>query len=202
MYFIITFISAIGNAIIGAVTLNKNRKNPLNRLFFLFTSLLAIYIIVRYYSFDSENIAFYQSTFIISDLIKAAGITWILALCRGYKKFRTIIIYLTGLLVGIGAFINGLYSNSGPGILIHILFAIAIITYGLYLLIESIIKEKGVIRKKLTIVTFGVTSYAILGLIIGAILPMININIEYLEIPLSLILTSSIAFVMIRYKEK
>jgi len=198
---------------LGLVVLRKNSNSPINRSFFAFTVLLSVYISVSYLSVLLESALLFKSTFAISILLKITAIVWIISLCKGITKKTAISLYSIALVLMTGILFEGfmvkniLFNGSGfdyemgTGSPLSLMFSIAIVLYGTYLLVKTAIKEKGLIRKKLFIITIGIVSYAILSFITSVLLPSIGMSsLTFLDIPESLIFISLLSYAMIKFK--
>lgn len=212
---ITSILTAIGNIFLGVLVLFKNKKSSINRYFFAFTLLLAAYILTSYVSVYLENPAIFKSTFIISVFLKTTGLLWIMSLCASYNKNIAIIAYLVAFAITCSLLIEGFmisnikYNNqffdyeTEKGLFVSIIHNLVILLYGSFLLIKTISTQKGIVRKKLSLITVGLLGFAFAAFITSVALPSLKINnLSFLDIPLSLIFISFSAYAMIKYKSK
>ena len=91
--------------------------------------------------------------------------------------------------------------ETGKGMFISIIHNVVILVYGTFLLTKTILSQKGVVRKKLSLIAVGLLGFAFAAFITSIVLPALNINsLSFLDIPLSLIFISLSAYAMTKYR--
>jgi hypothetical protein len=217
-YAYVTLIGAIGGLVLGIVVLKKNTSNPINRLFFLFTTFLALYEVLDYF-FNGVGNNFMNgfglhAAFASGALITASGVAWVVSLCKGYKRNIIAIIYIPGLLLALAALFNFYYVDNLPVIPrvtmlehvkisyhLHSAYNVILILYAIFAIISSTLKEKGLIRKKLIYIDTGLIIFAVTALATDIILPALgNFSLNYLNNIAGLIFITLAVIAMIKFK--
>jgi len=74
MYTLATIISFCGHIILGVLVYSKNKSSEINKLFLLFTTTLAFYILASYLSSTLADKSVFKIVYFIAQLIYASGL--------------------------------------------------------------------------------------------------------------------------------
>jgi len=214
MYTLATIISFCGHIILGVLVYSKNKSSEINKLFLLFTTTLAFYILASYLSSTLADKSVFKIVYFIAQLIYASGLAWIFSLCRDSNSKRTLLVLTIGFFLGILSMvdnfaikeikslgINNVELIIGGYYWVFIIYSLAVFITAFSLLFRTIKNEKGIIKKKLMIITFGLIVFSFCAIITSVILPAMGIyQLFYADILLSLIPIGSAAYAMTYYR--
>ncbi|KKQ95086.1 MAG: hypothetical protein UT66_C0005G0015 [candidate division CPR2 bacterium GW2011_GWC1_39_9] len=214
IYLATTILASFGCFVLGLAVLLKDKKNPLNILFFIFTMMLIFYNIANYFWYNPQISSFlFRLTYSAGSLTVASGTSWAISISKGYNKRNILIIYFIGIIFALLAIPNGLlikqmsdqlptanFQNSmTPLYYVYIAYAIATVFYAIFAITKATIKQKGLVKKKMSLIVAGITLFAISALTVDLLLPNLGINVSYLNNVSSLVFIGLSSLAMIKY---
>ncbi|MCR4277517.1 MAG: ATP-binding protein [Candidatus Berkelbacteria bacterium] len=186
----ITVITAVVNIALGFVVLKSNKEALLNRLFFIFTIILALWSIANFlFQTLSPSLLIFQSTYSTGSLALVGALPWIIFFTKKSLRFAYVVIILTlGTLLFCLPFIDGLiieritpagsgYTfDSGPLFSLYGAVLLVLLAYLLLSLTLAYRKSSGVDRTQFGYTLFGISFFALVSFSFGVVLPLFGIK--------------------------
>lgn len=215
MFFLVTIIGIIGSIVLGLIVLSKDKKNPLHVLFFLFAIFLGLYNFWNYFFWDLTNDITFRLAITEGALLTSSAVAWIHSLCKGYKLRDVGIIYGLGIISGLLAIPDNFYLQSitqipesgyiaiaKPAFFIHIIFTVSVSLYGAILIIYTTIKEKGLVKRKLSYIVLGLFTFYVTTLLVDIVLPALGLGEhQIITTTSSIFFLVFLSYVMIKFKK-
>jgi signal transduction histidine kinase len=217
---IILILSVLVNSLLGLTVLIKNPKRDMNKLFFLLTLSLSIWLAVTYLSVNPPPI--FSQLVWVRLVLGAASLLCFFVLASfavfpegkfsKLRFIRPILIYLGGVLVLTQTplvFSSLEYNSDGtvqpvvaPGIVFFMFLAVSYLSAAIYLLVKKLKHSYGQTRSQLRIVVFGVATSFTGILISNLFLVSIFKDTSLISFAplLTLILTGSMAYAIARHR--
>lgn len=220
---VVTIIAALGNIVLGSISLYKNPRSQTNRLFFMFTGVITLYLVVNYFAVLYLSRADEEMTLFFVRIIffLAFNINLLFYLFAAvYPQFKTswrslkvkISIVVT-ILLSISALTPFVFKDikitedksqsvSGIGMPFLAIHTLIFIGAGIYSLIRKYKKLNGIEKMKVAYLLLGAAAMIILILISNLFLVMVfNITTFVGYLPLyTLIFISTISYTIVKYR--
>lgn len=211
---LVSFI-ALGSFILAFLVLFNNRKNRLNKIFFIFAQVNTLWALVNLMTGLNPVDIWVRGMYGFGALLMASGLTWFFCLMDGKVSFgKYFFLYSTGLLF----FILSLFSDSiikridqihfgyfdgefGLLFPVYTLFVSCSLIYIVVKLFRSASVSVGSRKTQLTYVAIGALIFAFFTAVLSFILPILNILFfSQFDLLGSFIFLSIITYSIIKYR--
>ena len=211
----ITIITAVVNIALGFIVLRSNKDALLNRLFFIFTLILALWSIANFlFQTLSPSLFIFQSTYSTGSLALVGALPWIIFFTKkSLRLFHVAVILTLGVVLFCLPFFDGLVIKqivpagtgytfeSGPLFTIYGAILVVLLAYLLLSLIFAFRKSSGVDRTQFGYTLFGISFFALVSFSFGVVFPLFGIkSVVAYDAQSSLIWVGFTAYAITRHK--
>lgn len=186
----ITIITAVINIALGFVVLRSDKNALLNRLFFIFTLILALWSTANFlFQTLSPSLFIFQSTYSTGSLALIGALPWIIFFTKkSLRKIQSAIIIILGIFLFFLPFFDGLIIKriipvdtgytfeSGPLFTGYGIALAALLVFLLFRLIVAFRSSSGIDRTQFGYTLFGISFFAFVSFSFGVILPLFGIK--------------------------
>jgi len=211
---IILLLAAVGNLAVGGFVITSDHRQRLNQLFFIFSFLVGIWVLVNFMTGISHNLFWIESAYSLGCLSTTFALLWFLNLCeiKVSSFWRSLIIifgvffflipYFSDYIVANvkDVYLGGYDGGTGGAFPYFASYVLLMLGSIFYVVVKSYIRSTDVRKMQLRYIMIGAIIWVTIIAIVSFFLPFIGyLQLTALDSPTSLIFITLTAFAIVKH---